>query len=395
MVLAIIIWILLFLFLVLIHEFWHFIAAKKSWVKVLEFWIWIPPKIFTFWRDKSWTEYTLNLLPFGWFVRIKWESPDDKEEFLAKDSFITQPLWKKLLILFAWVTMNLLVAIILFWIAFYHWVKPLWIFPFWHSESVLMPSLDYIIKNWWLSWDKKGLLPKVYYVASWYVAQKIGLKSWDVILSINWKQVNFVDLKKVIQSNCWKKINLKVKREEKILNFENVQLDNTSDCKLWVIPGPSGDIDTKEIKFWFLQAGLMSLKEIKEETRLTFFSIWILIKKILTFNKRQIKEAVSSLSWPVWAIKIWEIILNNFWIWEYLAFAAMISLALAIFNVLPIPALDWWRAFSVLIQSILRLDPIKYFTIEWRLNIVFFVVLMAFGIYIMWLDLYRFWGIGG
>jgi membrane-associated protease RseP (regulator of RpoE activity) len=69
----------------------------------------------------------------------------------------------------------------------------------------------------------------------------------------------------------------------------------------------------------------------------------------------------------------------------------MISLALAIFNVLPIPALDWWRALSVLIQSIFRLEPIKYFTIENRLNIVFFVLLMGLGVYIMWLDLQRFW----
>jgi regulator of sigma E protease len=71
----------------------------------------------------------------------------------------------------------------------------------------------------------------------------------------------------------------------------------------------------------------------------------------------------------------------------------MISLALAIFNVLPIPALDWGRALSVILQSVLRLDPIKYFTIESRLNIIFFVILMSFGLYVMWLDLQRFWGV--
>jgi len=392
MLISIAVWIFLFLFLVLIHEFWHFIAAKKSWVKVLEFWIWIPPRLFTFWRDKDWTEYTFNFLPFGWFVRLRWESPDNREEFLAKDSFITQSLSKKILILFWGVFMNLIVAIIFFWIAFRHWVKPMWIFPFGHSESVLMPSLDYAIENWRLSGNKKDFLPKVYYVATWYIASKIWIKSGDIILSINWQEVNFVNLKQTIQQNCWKKIDLKVQRWKQVLDLQ-AHLASWDNCKLWIASFANWDIDLKEVKFWFLEAGFMAFKEVKEETRMTFIALGNLTKKILSFNKNQLKEAVNQFSGPVGAVKIWEIILQEFWIWQYLAFAAMISLALAIFNVLPIPALDWGRALSVILQSVLRLDPIKYFTIESRLNIIFFVILMSFGLYVMWLDLQRFWGV--
>ena len=68
---GLIIGILLFFALVLIHEFGHFIAAKKSGVKVLEFGIGIPPKVCTLFKDKSGTRYTLNALPFGGFVRLK------------------------------------------------------------------------------------------------------------------------------------------------------------------------------------------------------------------------------------------------------------------------------------------------------------------------------------
>ncbi len=60
----------------------------------------------------------------------------------------------------------------------------------------------------------------------------------------------------------------------------------------------------------------------------------------------------------------------------YIAFAGMISLALAVFNVLPIPALDGGRALGVLIQEIFGLDVEKYFVIENYFNIVFFVLLM-------------------
>ncbi|HCB51581.1 TPA: hypothetical protein DEP21_03330 [Patescibacteria group bacterium] len=69
----------------------------------------------------------------------------------------------------------------------------------------------------------------------------------------------------------------------------------------------------------------------------------------------------------------------------------MISLALAIFNVLPIPALDGGRLLGVLIQWIAKLKPEKYFTIEGYFNMIFFVLLMGLGVYIILKDLIRFW----
>jgi len=77
----------------------------------------------------------------------------------------------------------------------------------------------------------------------------------------------------------------------------------------------------------------------------------------------------------------------------YLGFAGMISLALAIFNVLPIPALDGGRLVGVLIQRIGRLKEEKYFNIEGYINLIFFVLLMGLGIYILLQDLVRMRGI--
>jgi regulator of sigma E protease len=71
----------------------------------------------------------------------------------------------------------------------------------------------------------------------------------------------------------------------------------------------------------------------------------------------------------------------------------MISLALAIFNILPIPALDWGRLLWTLIQRIGKLKPEKYFNVEGYINLVFFVLLMGLGIYILLKDLVRFWDI--
>jgi len=100
----------MFMLLVLWHELGHFITAKKSWVKVLEFGIGIPPKLFKIRTDKSGTEYTINLLPLGWFVRLKGEDPKDEEDFKAKDSFIMAKVHKKIIILLAGITANLIIA---------------------------------------------------------------------------------------------------------------------------------------------------------------------------------------------------------------------------------------------------------------------------------------------
>lgn len=63
-------------------------------------------------------------------------------------------------------------------------------------------------------------------------------------------------------------------------------------------------------------------------------------------------DSVSKLSGPVGIIKFGEMILLEGGVWLYLAFGGMISLALALFNVLPIPALDGGRILGVLVQYV-------------------------------------------
>ncbi len=97
--------------LVLIHEFGHFVAAKAFGVKVLEFGVGFPPKI---WGKKfGETEYTVNWLPIGGFVRLLGEEdPSDPRSLAA------QARWKRLTVLYAGVVMNLGAAILLMSIGF-------------------------------------------------------------------------------------------------------------------------------------------------------------------------------------------------------------------------------------------------------------------------------------
>ena len=93
--------------LVVVHEAGHFFTAKMFGVKVLEFGIGYPPRIFT-WK-KGETEYTINILPLGGFVRLLGEEDSDDPR-----SFIAQKPWKRLIIMAAGAFMNFVLAIALF-----------------------------------------------------------------------------------------------------------------------------------------------------------------------------------------------------------------------------------------------------------------------------------------
>ncbi len=101
--------------LIVVHEFGHFIAAKFSKVKVQEFGVGYPPRAFSFGRIGD-TEYTLNWIPFGGFVRL---FGDEGEQQHGKGSLIDAPRWKQAIILVAGVAMNALAAWMLFVIAFH------------------------------------------------------------------------------------------------------------------------------------------------------------------------------------------------------------------------------------------------------------------------------------
>ena len=114
----VIIFFIILLVLVIAHEFGHFFAAKKFGIRVDEFGFGFPPKIAGI--KKGETEYTFNALPFGGFVKIFGENPDeDSLNGPDKDrSFVNKPRWKQAIVLFAGVFANFVVAWILFSIGF-------------------------------------------------------------------------------------------------------------------------------------------------------------------------------------------------------------------------------------------------------------------------------------
>ena len=106
MIVTILLFIAVLGFLVTMHELGHFTVAKLAKVRVLEFGIGLPPRVFGFTRGG--TLYSLNLLPIGGFVRMLGE-----EDPSAPDSFAAKPAWRRLAILAAGPAMNAILPVIL------------------------------------------------------------------------------------------------------------------------------------------------------------------------------------------------------------------------------------------------------------------------------------------
>ena len=105
-ILLLVLGLVLFVCLVLVHEFGHFIMARRNGVVVEEFGVGFPPKMFKIFKDKMGTVYTWNWLPLGGFVRLKGEHDQDTE----KGTFGAASFPAKVKIMLAGVVMNLLTA---------------------------------------------------------------------------------------------------------------------------------------------------------------------------------------------------------------------------------------------------------------------------------------------
>ena len=111
---SILIFIVILLILVIIHEMGHFSTAKMFGIRVDEFGFGFPPKLFGV--KKGETEYTFNLLPIGGFVKIFGENPD-VENTTGPDSarsFVNKPKWQQAIVLVAGVFANFVLAWVLF-----------------------------------------------------------------------------------------------------------------------------------------------------------------------------------------------------------------------------------------------------------------------------------------
>jgi regulator of sigma E protease len=425
----------IFSIIVLVHEFWHFKAARLFWVKVEEFGLWIPPRIKKIWKDKKWTIYTLNYIPLWGFVKLSWELPininlydkkwklynykslkkrikqwlsiydkrnnklsqkeinEVKKIIQQKESPFNlnkKPAWQQIIIILAGVFMNFLFSFIIFSILFFVWVKPIWINTKIETNlnTKLIPTYSQAINSGLLIQDSWVIVSPI----KWSIAKQAWLKEFDVITSINWENIlNTKDLINKISNNKNKEIEIKGFRQDKDNTFK-LKLIVGENWKIWSYIWENIKLNTnfkykysllESIKYWFL--------ETYNESLLTLKALWNLLEKVINpKDNKERQEVIKEVSWPIWLINFISNSLSAGFIF-LLILSAIISLNLWVFNLLPIPALDWGRFIFIILNSILQ----KIFwrninqNIEAIIHAIFFISLIALSLVIGYNDIIK------
>ena len=365
----IIIFIVILLILVLVHEFGHFFTAKRFGIKVDEFGFGFPPKLFGF--KKGETEYTFNLFPLGGFVKIFGENPDE-ENTNGPDkarSFVNKPAWQQALVLFAGVFANFLLAWLLFSIGFMSGLP----------TSVGSERAGYKLQN--INLVVISVLPNS-------PAEKAGLKIGDKIMNIKsgnnfTAYVNPEAIKSFVVANEGKEIDIGYVRG----NYK----DTTSLNTLKVVPVKNSSTNEPYIGISMDEIGTAKLPffpALWEGLRLDWSMVKGTVLGLYTLIRDGLhgKGSLSAITGPVGMVGIVGDAYKFGFIY-LLSFTALISVNLAIINLFPFPALDGGRLLFLLIEKIKgsRINP-KAANIA---NMIGFSILIFFMLIVTYHDVIK------
>jgi regulator of sigma E protease len=360
---SVLIFFLVLFVLILVHEWGHFIAAKKTGMRVDEFGIGFPPKLYGI--KKGETEYTLNALPIGGFVRIYGENPDaiDEGDPDKARAFGSRPRLAQAIVLVAGVTMNVIFAWFLFFITFVAGVPTAIDEGEATQEAVLYVS---------------GILPNSPLFEEVEPGSKIlSIGSGETVLQ-NPTPTSFSEF---IQNNSSDKVDIKFAKggEESIVSVQP-ELGLIPDDRDRAAVGVS--LALVETKSYSVGESLWSATEA------TYSGLINITVGLFTLLSQAITGTAdfSQVAGPVGIVGMVGDA-ADFGLVALLTFTAMISLNLAVINMLPIPALDGGRLVFVIIESITRktINPV------WigRTNLVGFILLMALMIAVTYNDILR------
>jgi len=315
--------IFIFGLLVFVHELGHFLMARRAGVKVLEFGFGFLFPIFK-WK-KGDTVYSINAIPLGGFVRLFGE---DGKESKSPQSFTNKSSRQKGGILVAGIVMNFLLAVFLFSLLYAIGFKPI---------AAGMADHPGVVNN------QQVIIGDVNKDS---IAEKSGLMKNDLIVSVDGKPVySSYDLILFLNQPKEGNFEVKVKRGEKEPVFLLMPTEDKEAGRkiIGVVLEETGKIQSK----WFM-APIAGVLETVRLTKENFLAITGFFKQL--FSQFNVSKQVSG---PVGIISITGAMAKMGFLY-ILQFMAFLSVALAIFNILPIPALDGGHLFILGIEAVKR-----------------------------------------
>ena len=325
MILTIILFLALLSLLVLVHEWGHFAAARKSGMVVEEFGIGFPPRLFS-WTSKKGTTWSINAIPIGGFVRIQGESGENRD---TPGSFSSKSFFARFVVLLGGVFMNVVLAMVLFSIGY----------------AIGLPS---VVEG---QVDKQARITNrevsIVQVLEDSPAAQAGLEAGDVLVSIDGK--TFTDGETA--------------RNALVPHADDTTLQivvdrNGEEKTVQVLPVYIQEIDRDGVGVALVTTGivrypwyLVPVKGIVTGAGMTIQVVVAFAQLIGGIFTHQ--NVAAQLSGPVGiAVLTGQVAKLGFA--HLIQFAAMLSVNLAVLNVLPFPALDGGRLLFLLIEFIRR-----------------------------------------
>jgi len=365
MLITIIIFILLLSILVLIHELGHFLAAKRAGIKVEEFGLGLPPRL---WGKKiGETIYSINVLPFGGFVKLQGEDPTDEKKDLP-DSFYSKSLsWRSLVIL-SGVMMNFFLGVVLFYIVL--------VLTSFRAEFPLFFPHNF------KGVDQKNAV-LIVGVEKDSPAQAAGIKPGDIILAIDEQEISSADvLRKIVESKKGQEIKILLKESgtEKTKSVKATPRVEYKDGPLGVGLGEVALLEYRTI-------GQKIFSGFFHSENMIEYSAKIFASLIVSAIKQGKIEPVSQgVAGPIGIAQLTSEVVS-LGIIPTLQFVALLSLNLAVINILPLPALDGGRLFFLGIEALIRRRV--YPNLEKWVNTIGFFVLIFLILLITYNDINR------
>ncbi len=325
--------IIIFCVLIFVHEFGHFAAAKACGVKVNEFAIGMGPAFFK--KQKGETLYSLRLFPIGGFCAMEGEDEDSEDE----RAFNRKPAWQRAIVLAAGAFMNLLTAVIL-----------MIIIAMWSGQATTV--VDQVMDD--------------------SPAYEAGIKTGDEIVEIDGIEIKeWNDIINVIGASKEETADIIVIRNGSELSIRSDMIydEETGRNKIGIMP---------QIRHNIIDATIDGVKNTGQMTVM----MYDIIKKLFTGE-----VSTKELSGPVGIVYAVNDTAKAGVIYVvYLS--ALLSLNLAIMNMLPFPALDGGRLLFLLIRKITG----KRVTdeMEGKIHFIGIVLLMMLMVYVTWNDIVKF-----
>ncbi len=325
MILTILVFVLVLGALIFVHEFGHFITAKRAGLTVEEFGFGFPPRLFGVKRGG--TIYSINWIPFGGFVKILGEGGEDSDK---KESFASRPIGVRAIVIAAGVIMNFILAFVLLWI-----VNMAGTTTAIDEETTLPPSARVSEPS-----------VSVTQVVADSPAEQAGIRPGDRIALVDGQviteEAQVVD---IISARGGQKTPFELTRGKTTLSITATPRADPPEGQ-----GPLGVglVKTATVSFPWYSAFWQAGRQTVYITGQIFVVFGAVIKQLLTQG-----SVAADVAGPIGIAVVTGQVLDLGLV-PLLQFAALLSINLGIINALPFPALDGGRLLFLGIEKVRR-----------------------------------------